>query len=909
MFEKAPNGHFVNDLIVFNGLNEGGYVSKGFIFEPPDLTNAQVSELNDFQDQLSILLASLSEQQRLQVQFFCDSDYRPELLRYREETKNAENPWTRRCRNERFERYWLAMTDRRLRRQRLVLYISRKIDCSAKGIHSKAALTEYYEQVLAQFHAEFDHAHELLTSIFSGQGARITPMKDADHFRHYKSFLNPSLAERFDYDPIDGFDSELSIQENCWHSEGNGQADFGFFMDGHYHSMIVLSRWPKATFPGIIHRLTNLRLLDYTVTVNVDPLPVRKEISKEEREHDRIAGDFASEKKLSLLTVMEKKQRKIAALMQGHTFPFNVLFAVRAWDKSKEGLIAKTTAIKNAINSMNSAQYSESTLPSTSKKLFFQTWPGWTWGKSEARKLYGENRYVADLLPVVATFTGHLEAAEAIYEGPSQNLVGIKTFAGSVGNQAPQHAVLLGMSGAGKSVTICDLLSQTENYFAYTVIIEEGLSYGIYTQTVEPDAKPIVIQPDGDITINYLDTKGLPLTPDHLSSATALVARMAGVSQHEDKQMLRQAQIAKYLNQLYEDTFQDWCRKNDGRILEIARRACTLSRFRKEKMPAGATMLEAFADFRDWLKTNPDEATAYEAASSEAEVLRYWKDPNTAKEVRNIAFAYFKPAEHPTHQMLQELMFLDATGAERDQILEIATLLLPWCRDGNYGALFDGVSNLSLTGKIAHFELGYIPDSAKELRAAAGFLITNHARKHIISLPRALRKRNVYEEVARFLDIPGGEEIVKESYAQLRKFNCWNISIVQQYARFKQSRIRSAVFGNSRQFFLMRQNDRADLDDISNDIALPEITKHTIMSYPLPDHQAGQKYAAFTYVHVDSNRPLCGTAHNITSDEMLYCSSSSGEHFEQRAKQLRGATNVMDGILTFSRKTEPLETV
>ena len=281
----------------------------------------------------------------------------------------------------------------------------------------------------------------------------------------------------------------------------------------------------------------------------------------------------------------------------------------------------------------------------------------------------------------------------------------------------------------------------------------------------------------------------------------------------------------------------------------------------------------------------------------------------TAKEVRNVAFANFTPEEYPTHQMLQELMYLDATGAERDQIIEIATLLLPWCRDGNYGALFDGVSNLSLTGKIAHFELGYIPDSAKELRAAAGFLITNHARKHIITLPRTVRKRNVYEEVARFLDIPGGEEIVKESYAQLRKFNCWNISIVQQYARFKQSRIRSAVFGNSRQFFLMRQNDRADLDDISQDIALPEITKHTIMSYPLPDHQTGQKYAAFTYVHVDSNRPLCGTAHNITSEEMLYCSSSSGEHFERRAKELRGSKDVVEGILTHSRNSQPLETV
>ena len=64
---------------------------------------------------------------------------------------------------------------------------------------------------------------------------------------------------------------------------------------------------------------------------------------------------------------------------------------------------------------------------------------------------------------------------------------------------------------------------------------------------------------------------------------------------------------------------------------------------------------------------------------------------------------------------------LDPVEAERDQIMEIATLFLPWCRDGNYGCLFDGTSNLSLTGKIARFELGYIPESAKELKAAAGF--------------------------------------------------------------------------------------------------------------------------------------------------------------------------------------------
>jgi hypothetical protein len=936
MFERPPNGFFVRDLILFNHLRRGGYVSKGFVFEAPDLTNSPIADLNDFQEQLCLLLASLHENQRLQVQYFSDSDYKAELLRFQQETERFENIWTKRSRNERFARYWQAMAERKLRRQRVVFYISRALENTPGTFATNATLREYYLTLLDQLETEFAHVHHLLKEIFASAGSRVLPMSDLDHFKHYKTFLNPSLADRFDFNAAEDFLPELSIQENCWHSEGNGQSDFGFYMDGHYHSVIALTRWPRTTYPGIIQRLTNLRLLDYAITVNVDPLPITQEINKEEKEHDRVAGDYASEKKISLLTVMEKKQKKIHALMQGQTIPFKALFVIRVWDKSKDGLNAKASAIKNAINAMNSAQYFESNLPTTSKNLFFQTWPGWTWGRYEHRKLYSEHRYLADMLPVTSTFTGHLATAEAIYDGPNNNLVGIETFSGSKDNQSPQHAVLLGMSGAGKSVTVCDLLSQTEGYFAYTVIIEEGLSYGIYTQTVEPGARPIIIHPDGDLTINYLDTKGLPLTPDHLSAATALVARMIGTSSQEDKQMLRQAQIAKYLNLLYEDSFQDWQKKRPDQLLTIARHALALQKFR-EKLPPGATTLEAFADFRDRAVPGADYAAGLGCQSSgtageaeprhnlsgagngqtsskaeprfnewgqeylsqfpEADVLRFLKDPKTSREVRNLAFAYFSPEEFPTHRMLQELMLLDPAGSERDQIMEIATLILPWCRDGNYGCLFDGTSNLSLTGKIAHFELGYIPESAKELKAAAGFLITNHARKHIITLPRALRKRNVYEEVARFLDIPGGQEIVQESYAQLRKFNCWNISIVQQYARFKQSRIRSAVFGNSRQFFIMRQNDRADLEDMAQDIALPEVTKHAIMNYPLPDHQSGQKYSPFTYFHTDSGRNLCGTVHNISSREMLYCSSSSGEHFDKRARELRQSSNIVEGII------------
>ncbi len=472
MFESAPNGYFVRDLIVFHGLRKGCHVSKGFVIEPADLSAAAPDHLNAFQDQLALLLACLHDKLRLQVQWFCDSDYRAELLRYHEQTELATNVWTRRCRNERFARYWQAMVDRRLRRQRLVLFFSRAIDTSPALIASASRQHAHYNALLEEMATEFEQLQQMLANVFPG--ARVTPMNDADHYRHCTTFLNPSLGSRFDYDTVETFDPELSIQENCWHSEAQGLTDgSGFWMDGFYHSVLVLSRWPKVTHPGLVQRLTALPLLDYNITVNIESLSARAEIGREEKAHDRLAGDFASEKRLSLLTAMEKKQKKIAALMQGHTLPFDVEYIIRAWDQTREGLAAKTAAIKNAINGMNGAQYLACALPTTAKKLFYQSWPGCPWGRYPHRKLYAETRYLADVLPFSATFTGHLEHAEALYEGTQRNLVGVTTFSGSGGNETPQHAVLLGMSGAGKSVTVCDLLSQTEAFYDYTVIIEE----------------------------------------------------------------------------------------------------------------------------------------------------------------------------------------------------------------------------------------------------------------------------------------------------------------------------------------------------------------------------------------------------------------------------------------------------
>jgi hypothetical protein len=201
MFERAPNGFFVNDLILFNSLRRGGYIAKGFVFEAPDLTNSPIADLNDFQDQLSQLLASLQENQRLQVQYFSDSDYKAELLRYQQETGKFENIWTKRSRNERFMRYWQAMVERKLRRQRVIFYVSRSLENTPRLMTGNTKLREYYLTLLDQLRGEFEHVHKQVMDIFSSAGARILPMTDLDHYRlntRFARFINvPELMQLF----------------------------------------------------------------------------------------------------------------------------------------------------------------------------------------------------------------------------------------------------------------------------------------------------------------------------------------------------------------------------------------------------------------------------------------------------------------------------------------------------------------------------------------------------------------------------------------------------------------------------------------------------------------------------------------------------------------------------------------
>jgi hypothetical protein len=306
------NGYFAEGLLIYGSLEKGGIASKGFLLQPPDLRGGSVARLNAYQDKIKNLLAALGEKMRAQIQWTCNSDYRQELTEYHRQTERVTHPHIKKVRTERFERYWAKMHRRELRREQLVLFISTDIAATAPAVAPAVAtrnrLTGHYEKILGQLHTRFDELTASLRSLF-GNDTTVTPMDDLAHFVYYSKFLNPSLADAFDIDHAARFSPTQTIGENCCCSDGVNIPDTGFYLDGRYHALLTFKRWPSRTWPGILLRLTGLPFLDYQITVNLEPLPAKTEVDKEERAIERLRGEYESSERHSLLVAIGKKER------------------------------------------------------------------------------------------------------------------------------------------------------------------------------------------------------------------------------------------------------------------------------------------------------------------------------------------------------------------------------------------------------------------------------------------------------------------------------------------------------------------------------------------------------------------------------------------------------------------------
>jgi hypothetical protein len=858
---RFTDAWFTDSLMIFNELDGRGYAAKGFAVTPPALATLSTAALNDTYQRLSGFLANVKPPIRIQLQWAISSDYEKELGAYEAETERLRdrNEWAYLARRQRAARYNASMQAGELRREMLRIYVS-------------VPLTSQAESALDDIAAYLLEYGQLLSGLFAAYQTTVEPMSGEECFRHCLEILNPGLGS--DARRATVFRPEASMLEQCLSGDIAIRPDH-FAMGGMFHACMALRNGPQSLYPGMIARVLGAGIRGFSIAVNLRPLDIQKERAKAESAIQRLEGDMNANPKAfhSLKVSRDRKIEHVEALTRGQINPFECEYVFRVSAPTQSELSAKIRQMQDIITLTNGAT-SWVFSGRSSRNLLYQTLPGWMFGNYSKFSFLTDDRTIAAFLPFSSTYTGLLDGAEALYDGGNGALVGIRTFVGGT----PQHSVLLGTTGCGKSAFMIDLLTQTAPYYDFTCILEEGLSYALYSLT--QDSRPLVIHPDSNITINYLDVSGLPLTASHVSFCSALLMQMVGFSGDRDRDQLRSAMLARYVQMLYDEIQQSYSRVHPEKIVEVARE-CAANAGLMTHLDEWA---ESYLDLRRAIAAGDDRECTALAAVTDEQITDWLTDPAKLQRVQQASFCLMTPKEMSDHSSLVELIrAMRLPDHSREDIARITSALEVWSRTGAYGMLFDGDSNFDLDGRHVHIELGAIPESAGALKQIVGFLVSAKVRDHILKMPRALHKRYVFEEAARLLAVEGGEKVMAECYGQMRKFNTWVCSINQNFALFKDSPIRSVIMSNSKQYYLMRQNDREDVDNLGGDIDLPETSKNAILGFPMPETlPPGRKYSSFLY-H-DKNNGIGGAAHNISSPEMLFVASTSAERFDAARK-------------------------
>jgi hypothetical protein len=152
---------------------------------------------------------------------------------------------------------------------------------------------------------------------------------------------------------------------------------------------------------------------------------------------------------------------------------------------------------------------------------------------------------------------------------------------------------------------------------------------------------------------------------------------MMGHPADEDRRNLRLAQITQYIEQLYTDRFNERISEDGSRLDTVARYAIAALEYKAAHLPLTTMFQEAWTELRH--VASEDERQSLIAKPTPEAVTRFLKSPDTERYVRNTAYAFFKPTDYPTHDLLLHLLWT-APFPEHDpkEVDQMASLLDPW---------------------------------------------------------------------------------------------------------------------------------------------------------------------------------------------------------------------------------------
>ena len=854
-----PDGLVFKHVLIWNSLQNGQW-SCGMELEIPAIDYSRNATKNAFMHRTTALLNTLAKSGlRIQLYWKIDSDYTKELYDYRKDTESLPEGICKTYRQIRYEQYRKLSNTRLLRKEKLFVFVSRELlkDEKITWNHSEEDYAEFEEAVKNDLENAALNIFDQIRGLLDSAGIAARPLDADDLIGLLRNHFNPSIALTpmlFEIQRNDG----LSIREQTIFSDLTycNEGGASFMMDEQYYTVFCLRLpLPRNLYQGIIRELTKLDgILDYEIVINAVPKDSKKLQEKLNREVQLLKNQQENKNASILLGFSEQAKIEMAEELFSERFvPLDVQYFIYVHGLNQDDLNIKNNAIKGALSRLGAGYY---VLNNTMAAInaFFQGTPGWLHGSRTGHSFMTLDKYLAPLLPFSSTYTGLLDNAEAIYQGEQGNLIGLKQFAKAFSKESdPQHSLLFGKTGSGKSVMIADLLMQTIGFYAYTVIIDYGLSYKALAEKL--GITPIYLGPSSSVTINYFDTMGLPLTGEHLSTVATILRVMADG-------LASDGMIMRYLKPFYLVTAKQWyeAHEEDTELIrELTAKAYLMDKYLQDRIV-------------------DDELEAYQLA------CREWKDyPFKEDELQSFTFrskdqvyyqcfALIPKEDFPTHTKFVNYLRSNPLAddeADPRKLQEVTDALELWQRNGKNGRMFDGITNLDMSDPIQYFELSGIPANDKNFKFAAGALIQLISMRKIERMDRPPKKRMIVDEANSLFEIPQGIKMVENALTKFRKHRCAVLLSFQQYEMLDQAAVKSSITSNIHQYLLMGQSDRNDVDALAAALGLSGPIANAILNFVTPANlPAAQRYSAFAQV-VKTKGMISGVGRNYMSPELL----------------------------------------
>ena len=686
MHIDVPTGYLIDDHVAWGDLGNGAVLSRSHRVNFPDTSACDDDTLMDHEADLRLMLGSLRPDEGLQLSSWTGNNFETPLSRFEEKTAKSKVNICTRVRSELVSRFRKRMVNERLIQGEVRLALSTKLP---RLIKEDGKVIRGFDQVFKVLRRSFDHRAQFFNLLLSSYGGSVEPLDNLGHYDDLVRYWSPSQARR---PRIEDLDWMRPVADLCRFSglSPRHDPDHGFYMDGYYFGLLVAKTLPRGTCARTMDAFLSLTVPNIRVVINMRPLGIEQEMCYEQDRFAKLWSNIDPQSpSLESEIGLEKHRDRMRLLMSNKVIPFKCQVIVLACDKIPDGLDGRMEALRAALGKTGCEAW-EPALSTSTLGFFNSATPGfgpWNQYPDYWHKVNDAVNCV-DLFPIGSTPKAELDNADWITDGDQNNLIGGRCFNGA----SPNHLLCAAKTDSGKSVLLQSIALQAAIDLGFLAVIDDGLSWMSTCRRLDPASRPIIVRSNGGKTFNLFDTGGLPRHAQHLASATALAHLLVGQHADADRDKLRSALLADAIQEVYGMAYRTWRNNNPEEHYEVCRMAATMLVFQKDNG------FETFYDAVLSAKAAPEAFEPYQLVSDHDNPLALEQDPQTSHLVMDLAFSTWTPSMFPTLFDLQdELRAWSLEPGPRAELCGmLADLLRPWLRDGNYGAIVDGYSNVDL---------------------------------------------------------------------------------------------------------------------------------------------------------------------------------------------------------------------